>query len=416
MINTAKIVNRILVLSLIMGLSYSFYAQDSTKTIPIAIGTPKKIKEPKHFFNHTIFLDYYYKPPSVLLDGKGRLDTGRIAKQLGTYAVAQSCISFYSPLVTINKFNKDSSVNSNFHLLLAGTAYYLQPQFSGISVHTLAKYGLGIRAIYNTGKRSIFFIESTPFLTQDITPGSIDKGTWRMSGTLLWSFTPAPKFNFRLGATKSFLWGNRLYLPFIGLRFGRLDRLNFSIQFPKNMSLNLQLGNAFRLSLYTKPQGGVFNFSNRDTVYNGNYYKNTNVGNERVIQFGRYELLSGFRMDVVPCRWFNFYLSTGFSTKNGVTFYSNGFNKNNKARLGGFYAANPKNSVFLNLGMTFRIGRSKSYYNNHNMYEVIDLNNSIDPGDNNVNPGNGNIVIPKKKAIKSLKPSEIQDLIDANDF
>ena len=397
---------RVVLLSLFIGLSYSFYAQSDSFS-----KKNKKEKEPKHFFANTIFLDYYNKPSVNLRD------TSRIGKQLGSYGVAQSCISFYSPLLTINKYNSDSSVNSNFHLLLSGTAYYLQPIFSGITKHTLAKYGLGIRAIYNTGKKSIFFIESTPFLTQDITPGSAQNGTWRMSGTLLWSFSPSNHFNFRLGATKSFLWGNRFYLPFVGVRFGRVDGFNFSAQFPKNISLNLPLGNVFRLSLYSKPQGGVFNFSNKDTVYDGRYYKNANVGGDKVIQFGRYELLTGFRMDVVPCRWFNFYLSTGFSTKNGIAFYSNTFNKNNKSgSYGDFYARSPRNSVFVNFGMTFRIGRTKSYYNNANMYEAIDLNNTAGVGDNNINPGNGNIVIPKKKIPKNLKPSEIQDLIDANDF
>lgn len=394
------------VLGLNFGLSYSFYAQTDSTTKKI-----KKIKEPKHFFSNTIFVDYYYKPPVDLKD------TSRIGKQLGTYSIAQSCINFYSPLVTINNYNRDSTVNSNFHLLLAGTAYYLQPIFSGISKHTLAKYGLGIRAIYNTGKKSIFFIESSPFLTKDITAGSSDKGTWRMSGTLLWSYSPTNKFNFRLGATKSFLWGNRFYLPFVGMRFGKIDGFNFSVQFPRNISLSLPVGNVFRLSLYSRPQGGVFNFSNRDTVYDKKYYKNTNISSDKVIHFGRFELLTGFRMDVVPCHWVNFYVSTGFSTRNGIAFYSNNFNRNNKNKsYGDFYARAPKNSVFLNMGIVFRIGRSKSYYNNINMYEVVDLNNSIDPGDNNVNPGNGAIVIPKKKIPKSLKPSEIQDLIDANDF
>jgi hypothetical protein len=404
----------LIVLSLLTGLSSSFYAQtDSTK-----VNKVKKAKEPKHFFANTIFFDYYFKPNSDLLKpGKKHIvDTGRIGKQLGQYSVAQSCISFYAPLVTVNKYNRDSTVNSNFHLLLSGTAYYLQPIFTGISKHTLAKYGLGMRAIYNTGKRSIFFIESSPFLTQDITAGSSDQGTWRMSGTLLWSYSPTDNFNFRLGATKSFLYGNRMYLPYIGFRFGRLDRVNLSIQVPRNISLNIPIGNTFRLALYTKPQGGVFNFSNKDTVYNGNYYKNTNISNEKVIHFGRFELLTGFRMDVMPCRWFNFYLSTGFTTRNSILFYSNSYNKDSKGSYSEFYTANPRNSVFVNFGMTFRIGRTKSYYNNRNMYEAIDLNNSIDPGDNNVNPGNGNIPIPKKKAIKSLKPSEIQDLIDDNDF
>ncbi len=396
-------------LSLYLGLSNSFYAQTDSTAV-LASKKMKKFKEPKHFFSNTIFLDYYNKPSVDLKD------TSRIGKQLGSYGVAQTCISFYAPLLTINKYNRDSTINSNFHLLLAGTAYYLQPNFSGISKHTLAKYGLGVRAIYNTGKKSIFFIESTPFLTQDVTAGSASNGTWRMSGTLLWSYSPYNKFNLRLGATKSFLFGNRFYLPFVGVRFGKVDGVNFSMQFPKNVSLNVPLGNVFRLSLYTKPQGGVFNFSNHDTVYNSRYYKNANINQEKTIHFGRYELLTGLRVDVVPCRWFNFYLSTGFSTRNGIAFYSNGFNKRNKFQYADFYSRNPQNSMYVNFGMTFRIGKTKSYYNNRNMYEAIDLNNSIDPGDSNVNPGNGNITIPKKKIPKNLKPSEIQDLIDANDF
>jgi hypothetical protein len=121
-------------------------------------------------------------------------------------------------------------------------------------------------------------------------------------------------------------------------------------------------------------------------------------------------------MDVIPCRWLNFYLASGFTTRNSISFYSNGFNKRNKGQYGDFYTAKPMNSVYINFGVTLRFGRTKSYYNNRNMYEAIDINNSIDPGDNNVNTGNGNIPIPKKKLPKSLKPSEVQDLIDANDF
>jgi hypothetical protein len=414
--NYRKLIFSFVMLSLCLGFSNSFYAQKDSAEF--ASKKMKKFKEPKHFFANTVFFDFYNKPNSDLLvpGPKHRLDTSRIGKQLGQYGLAQSSISFYAPLLTINKFNKDSSVNSNFHLLLSGTAYYLQPTFTGISKHTLAKYGLGVRAIYNTGKKSIFFIESTPFLTQDITPGSSDRGTMRMTGTLLWSYSPTSHFNFRLGATKSFLLGNRWYLPFVGIRIGRIDGVNLSAQFPRNISFNIPIGNVVRLSAYTKPQGGVFSFSNRDTVYNSNYYKNPNISDEKVIHFGRLELLTGFRMDVVPCRWFNFYVATGFTTHNSIYFYSNNFNRNRKTEYGDFYSANPKNSIYLNFGITLRIGKTKSYYNNRNMYDAVDINNTVGVGDNNVNPGNGNIVIPKKKLPKSLKPSEIQDLIDVNDF
>jgi len=397
-INNKNITIKVLVLCLGCLLSNSFFAQTPTT---------KKKKEPRHFFSTTGLLDYYNKP-QVDLNLK---DSNKVSKHLLSYGITQTCINFYTPIATANWYNKDSSVNSNFHLLFAATAYYLQPQFKGISQHTLAKYGIGIRAIYNTGKRSIFFIETTPFVTQDITKNAVSTSTYRMAGTLLWSYSPKPVFNFRLGATKSFLWGNRYYLPFVGLRFGRIDKFNFSVQFPKNVSLNIPFSHVVRMSIYSKPQGGLFNFTNSDTLYK--------VNNDRTINFGRYELLTGARLDVVPSKWFNFYIATGFSTKNYIAFYSNTHNKNNKNALGEFYSNNPKNSIYLNFGLTLRIGRTKSFINNYNMYEAMDINNTIDPGDGNVNPGNGNIVIPenkKKKSATHLKPNEIQDLIDIYDF
>jgi hypothetical protein len=121
------------------------------------------------------------------------------------------------------------------------------------------------------------------------------------------------------------------------------------------------------------------------------------------------------RVDVTPLKWFSFYFASGFSTRNGISFYSDNFNKKKKGSYGEFYSSSPRNSVFINFGMTLRLGRTKSYYNNRNIYEAIDLNNTIDPGENNTNPGNGNIPIERKK-VKRLKTSEVQDLIDANDF
>lgn len=368
----------------------------------------KKKREPRHFFNTTGVIDYYNKPEVNL----NLNDSNDITKHLKTYGISQTCLNFFAPVATANWYNRDSSVNSNFHLLLSATAYYFQPIFKGITVHTLAKYGLGLRAIYNTGKKSIFFIETTPFVTQDVTKGAQSDAMFRMAGTLLWSYSPKPFFNFRLGGTKSFLWGNRYYLPFIGFRFGRLDKVNFSIQFPKSLSLNIPFNHVVRMSIYSKPQGGLFNFSNYDTIYK--------MSNDKTINFGRYELLTGARLDVVPNNWLNFYIATGFSTRNYIAFYSNSYNKNNnKDALGEFYFNNPKNTIFLNFGLAIRVGRTKSFVNNQNMYEVHDLNNHIDPGDNNVNPGNAEIKIPEKKNAKArnnLKPNEVQDLIDIYDF
>ena len=120
----------------------------------------KKKREPRHFFNTTGVIDYYNKPEVNL----NLNDSNDITKHLKTYGISQTCLNFFAPVATANWYNRDSSVNSNFHLLLSATAYYFQPIFKGITVHTLAKYGLGLRAIYNTGKKSIFLLKQHPLL------------------------------------------------------------------------------------------------------------------------------------------------------------------------------------------------------------------------------------------------------------
>lgn len=403
--NTARF---FLILFLGFGLNYSFIAQ-TTDSLP----KQKKVKEPKHFFNTTITYDYYAKPNVDLKVPKSNFPHPEtVGEHLKSYGITQGNFSFYTPLATINKYNKDSSVNSNFHLLFTGNFLALVPHFDGIADHTLTKFGVGLRAIYNTGKKSIFFIETSPFLTQDASYPS--DAIFRIAGTLLWSYSPNEHFNFRLGATKSFMWGNRYYLPFVGFRFGRLDKVNFSIQFPRIASLNIPMGQRVRFSLFTKPQGGLFNFSNRDTIYNISDPKEN-----KTIHFGRYEVLTGIRFDVVPTKWLSFYVASGFSTGNYMAFYSNTYNKGNDLNYWDFYSSSPANTWFFNFGLSLRFGKTKSYINNKNIYEAIDINNTVDPGENNVNPGNANIPIQKKKVNKELtklKPSEVQDLVDLNDF
>lgn len=401
MIKNKNIPVHFLILSLLTGLSYSFYAQDSTSA--------KKIKEPKHFFNTTIFFDHYQKPEVSITPilNENKLPKYYIGKKLSSYSIKQTNLSFYAPLHTVNNFNKDSSVNSNSHFLLTGNFHYLTPHFDSLEDHTLAKLSIGLRYIYNTGKKSIFFVDVCPFVTKDVTYDVTSK--MRGSNTFIWSYSPRNDFNFRLGFTKTFLFGNRLNLPYIGFRFGRLDKFNVSMQFPKNMSVNIPINNNLRFSLFTKPQGGFYNYSNRDTLYYAKPEKN--------IFFGRYEVLTGLRVDARASQMFSFYASAGFSTKNYFAFYSNNFNSNNKVNaFGFFYANNPAGTYFINFGVVLRLGKTKSYYNNRNIYEAIDLNNTISPGDNNTNPGNNNILIQQRNMKKKLTTAEMQDLIDVNEL
>ena len=358
-----------------------------------------KIKQPKHYFNTVIVTDAYRKPNKEFNDTSDAL-----SKRLKSYGVKQFNAYFHTPLYTKDKYGADGTVIKNTHLLLTGNFVSLRPVFDGLSEHNLIKFGVGLRYIYNSGKKGVWFVDVSPFVTRDITYPS--KPYYRMASTIIYSHNVTEKFNWRLGATKSFLWGNRFYLPFVGLRVGRLDKIHLSLQFPRSLSLNIPLGSKVIFGLYTRPQGGMYNFSNRDSLY----FRNTSA----TFHFTRYEINSGFRFDFRLSSHFNFYISSGFSSRNNITFYSENANKSRKA-LGYnsyFYSKNVAPTLFFNFGLVLKFGKTRAYYNNKNIYDAINLNNTLDPN------GNGNVQIPlaPKKNVSDINLKSIQDLVDYNDF
>lgn len=365
------------------------------------------IKPAKHYFKTVVFLDTYGKPNQTIEKGKGN-DT-IFDKKLETYGIKQSNFGFYTPIYTRTELNADSTVYSNTHYLLTGNFLTLKPKFDGIKEHTLIKYSLGMRIIRNSGKKGVWFIDISPFITKDITT-STKNGYLRMANSFIYSHNYSERFNMRLGITKSFLWGNRNYLPYIGFRFGKLNKANFSIQIPKNISFNLPINNKFRFSIFSKPQGGMFAFLNNDSIY----YEHPE---RKWFNFTRYEILSGLRFDVVLSKNFACYAALGTSTKNNITFYSNERNAE-RPRLPYkiyFYQKDMKTTGFLNLGFVWRFGKTKSFYNDKNMYDVFDLNHVNGIGDENSGPGNTDIPIQKTIKRSNLNLADIQDLIDVND-
>lgn len=351
----------------------------------------KVSKPPRHYFNSTIYLDGY-------ATGKRTLNQNNlIGQKLKTYQVSQLVLGFSFPVATKDFYNKDSTRISNIHLLVAGSHMAVNPYFDGIPNHQLSKTAMNFRGIYNNGKKSIFFVEFSPFVTRD-NGYSYTTKFW-LATTLLYNCAVNEYFSFRVGITRSFLWGNRNTLPYIGIRVGKLDRVNFSIQFPRSITFNVPIGKYIRTSLYTKPQGGLYFFSNTDSF--------PGFSNYNKLYFGRYEFLYGLRIDILPSKYFNFYLSSGLTAKNTVRF-SGPTSKD-------MYHEPIKGTMFFNFGLVIRFGKTKSIYNNRQMYNAIDLNNSIDPGDNNTKTGNGNIPLPNNK-MKSLKPTEVVDLIETQDL
>lgn len=372
------------------GLS-AFNSGDSTKTV----------KPAKHYFKKTFYLDNYST-------GNRKLDTiNKVSKQLGSYQLSQFSLGCNFPVVTRDIYNKEHTKISSLHFLLTGNYTNVKLNFKGISEHNLTKLSLGGRGFYSDGKKSIFFVEVSPFITSD--RGHANSQTLRLATTVLYNYTANEYFSFRVGYTRSFLLGNRYQLPYIGIRVGKLDKVNFSVQFPRVMSFNVSLGKHIKTSLYTKPQGGVYTFVNSDSLKIGNIYENNKL------YFGRYEFLSGLRLDVQPSDFLNFYFSTGFTSNNQIAFFPTTHIKDNTSSYTSYYSSPIKSSIFLNFGLVFRFGKTKSIYNNQQMYDALDINNTIDSGDNAVTRGNGDIPVPATR-ISKINPDEITDLIETEDL
>jgi hypothetical protein len=354
-----------------------------------------RIKAPRHYFKTVILLDLYRKPSKNIID-----TMGLVSRRLKSYGVKQSNISFYTPVYT-HVERVDSIVTRNTHVLITGNLISLQPVFENISQHKLVKLGIGARYIYNSGKKSVWFFDISPFITKDVSHPS--KGYFRMASSIIYSHNHSYNFNWRLGVIKSFMWGNRYYLPFIGLRFGRLDKVNLTIQIPRNIQLNVPLSDMWILSLYTRPLGGMYNFSNNDSLYKKR--------SEPTFHFTRYEINTGLRCDARFTDYFYFYFSAGISSKNTITFYSETANpaKRKLPYNTYFYSRKVAPSLFFNLGLVLRFGKTRNSYHDKNLYDAIDLNNATENIHLNQVP-----IPPKKQSAENL--NSIQDLIDYNDF
>lgn len=359
-----------------------------------------KINKPaRHYFKTTIYSDIY-KTGEQNLSGKNF-----VSNKLKTYAVGQFVLGLNIPVFTKDFYNADSTKISNFHFLLNGGYSSIRPQFKGLNTqHVLSKTSFGARVIFNSGRRSIFFAEFSPFMTQD--NGYAETKRYRLATTLLYNCAVNNYFSFRVGYSLSYLYGNRYHLPYIGIRVGKLDGFNFSVQFPRSVTINLPINKYIKTSLYAKPQGGLYSMANTDTIY----YLNK----DNTINFGRYEFIGGLRVDILPSKFFNFYVSGGYSVNNSIGLFSESYNRRNKGTLNGFYKEKVNNTFFVNFGIAFKFGRVKSIYNNYNLYDAHDLN-SIDGGDNNINTGSS-LIPTKENKIKNINPKDVQDLIDTQDL
>jgi hypothetical protein len=284
------------------------------------------------------------------------------------------------------------------------------PQFSGLDKqHKLYKTGIGLRAIYGFGSQFIIFLDASPYVVGDKFDQQQTQQL-RLASSAVFNFMISPRFSMRFGVTKTYLLGNRYYLPMFGIRLGKLDgKFYFNFQFPRIVSFNFQPSPKFSWSLYTKRYGGLYNISNGDSLY---------PFGDKMIQFGQTGISNGVRFDFRPGPNFSFFVATGFAVRNHVWLYSRSFNQANQNKpFAHFYDGKPDPSLFLNFGITWRFGKAKRSSGNYLMYDIFDLNNTMDPGDNNAGPGNGDIRnSTKEDEMKKVQYKDVLDLIDDTDL
>lgn len=392
-----------LVLFLLFSAAGFSHSGDSLTPAKDMLLLAKPEKAPKHYIRSEAFFSRYgtgFRP----MEGNVQV----LDQRLGSYSFQHYNFGFYAPLMTRAWFRNDSVSFANFHLLFTVNGNRAIPQFTGLDDHQLYKFGMGLRGIYNTGKNWIWFFDASPYSVGDkYNVRQTREG--RYSSILVGSWSNNPNFCLRFGITRTFLFGDRLHLPVLGLRFGKLDDKYISILFPRQITAAWVLNKTFTVSAFSKPFGGLYRFSNSDSLY-----VNTN---QKVLQFGRWELTNGLRVDVNCGSSFSFFVSGGQSTNGRLAFASPDFKNNDRpfARLGTFYFAKVDPALFLNIGISARFGKAKRIAGDRRLYEVIDMNGTFDPGDNNAGPGNTQIPA-KYREKEKIKYRDMADLFDTNDL
>jgi hypothetical protein len=343
------------------------------------IDSLRKPSEVKRYIRPCIFANAYTTP-----------NTNIEKKHLnGEYKFSQFSGGFYLPVFTSTWFRKDEVTLSNFHLLLTGNLLSARPYFSEFEKqHKIYKFGIGLRGIYNTGKKNIWFMSISPFAAND--EYTVNKPTGKLAMVFLLNRTVNRTFSYRIGFLRTFVFGKKIGWPIIGFRFGPLDGNYFSIQLPKNISYNFPIGKKINGSIFIKPIGGAYSFKD-------NLKALSNDSSE--INFGRSEFLIGLSANYRINNDISLFASSGFSTRRELFF-------GNKKTM----RIDP--APFLNIGFSWKLGRAKRVYNDINMYDVFDLNNSFDPGNDNEPPiDNG---IPRTSQRYNYK--DVQDLITEDEL
>lgn len=380
----------VLVLFLFLNLGVTLHAQDSSASI-------NKAKPQRNYIRTCIYTNI-----QTISDGRGR-DAKR-KKVNDSFGYTQFNIGFFTPLYTKTWESKDGIKLPSFQLLGTGNFQYIRANFSASEKpENFSRLTLGLRGIYSNGRKSIFMLNFSPFLSNNQLISG--RQTFRFTAMFLYSRSVSPVFSYQLGINRTFLYGRAFWMPVVGIRLGRLDRFHAQLAFPRNFSLNLPVGQQWLFRAYTKASGGVFNLQNFDSLYTGQSGNN--------ILFGMSEILTGLEVNFSPGRTVSLFLSAGISSARRIGFYENSreIGGNPFELKGEFIALKP--TGFFQAGIAIRLGRARDIYNHTSMYDAAELNSIFDPGDVNQRvPGSNVPADPEKARLDKLSKNQLRDIKD----
>lgn len=347
-------------------------------------------KAPRRYFRPAVYSNAFMTPASpVTLDGA----------PTGNFKYTHFNAGYLVPLYTESWITDKGNYNGNFHVLSGANYLRAYPSYSEFSAnYPLFKFSWNIRFIYNTGRKSIWFASLSPFISQD--DQTFGKPELRYAAALVYNRTVSKNFSYRLGAYRSYILGGRIiYFPVVGLRIGPLDGTWFSFQFPKYASFNFQMGPKFRGSIFAKPSGTIFNYSDF-------------AGKSDVVKFRRYELLVGYLIQFRMNSHVQLHMGSGWATNRFISFSDNKGNTGNDLFQNQMNAAS---SLFITGGITIRFGKSISIANDINMFDVFDLNNTFDIGSSGDASPDAEMQ-GKERPSQTIQYRDIQDLISEEDI
>ncbi len=126
--------------------------------------------------------------------------------------------------------------------------------------HPLINMNLGLNFFWFNGKRSAITAGSFAFTNEDNI--TISNPRIRYTGYVQWRYSFSKKFALRLGSTFSYLLGQGIPLPILGLNWRVSPKLLFNLNFPFNANLNWTPTRQTLFRVFVQPNGGVSTFGN----------------------------------------------------------------------------------------------------------------------------------------------------------